>query len=146
MAQPDGILYNLQYSQDSTFTTPSTYTAVTANLYHVIPSGLPSNTKYFWRIRTNNGGHFSAYSPVWNFKTAAPISDVSIKTNVNSESISVLYPNPSNGKFNLKQIEKGSVIEVTDVTGKLVFQTIAKDSSVVIDLSGKEVGVYELSN
>jgi peptidyl-prolyl cis-trans isomerase B (cyclophilin B) len=145
LAQPDGIIYNVQYSQDSTFTTPPTFTANTGNLYHVIPSGLPSNTKYFWRIRTNNGGHYSAFSPVWSFKTAEPFSDVSIKKNVSKESLAILYPNPSNGKFNLKQVEKGSAIEVVDLAGKLIFQTIAKDSSVMIDLSGREVGVYDLS-
>jgi len=145
LAQPDGIVYNIQYSQDSTFTTPPTYTANTANLYHVIPAGLPSNTKYFWHVRTNNGGHFSAYSPIWHFKTAEPfINDVGVKINTSNESLTILYPNPSNGKFNLTQIEKGSIIEVTDLTGKLIFKMMAKDNSAVIDLSGKEVGVYNL--
>jgi peptidyl-prolyl cis-trans isomerase B (cyclophilin B) len=145
LARPDGIIYNVQYSQDSTFTTPPTYTANTANLYHYIPAGLPANTKYFWRVRTNNGGHFSVYSPTWSFRTAAPVSDVGIKKNTAGEIAATIYPNPSNGKFTVKNLEKGCELKVTDLAGKLIFQTIAKESSVEIDLSGKEEGVYDIA-
>ncbi len=143
-AQSDGIIYNVQYSKDSTFTTPPTYTANTGNLYHYIPAGLPSNTKYFWRVRTNNGGHFSAYSPTWNFTTKAPQSDVGLNKNIDVVSTITIYPNPSKGKFDLKNIEKGSSIELIDVSGKKIFETICKENSVIVDLSGKENGVYHV--
>ena len=143
-AQPDGIVYQVQYSQDSTFAI-NTFTANTGNLFHFIPAGLPSNTKYFWHIRTNNGGHYSPYSPTWHFNTAAPISDVGLVSNIQSDAQVIIYPNPSDGKFKLTNIDKGDVIEILDLTGKLIFQMVAKDSSIVIDLRGKEEGVYELT-
>lgn len=142
-AQPDGIVYQVQYSKDSTFTV-NTFTANTGNLFYYVPAGLPSNTKYFWHIRTNNGGHFSAYSPTWHFTTAAPVSDVGIKKSSESDTQLIVYPNPSDGKFKLTNIEKGDVIEIVDLSGKLIFQMIAKDTSVEIDLSGKKEGVYDL--
>jgi peptidyl-prolyl cis-trans isomerase B (cyclophilin B) len=143
-AQPDGIVYNVQYSQDSTFTA-QTYTANTGNLYHYIPAGLPSNTKYFWHVRTNNGGHFSAYSPTWHFTTAAPVSDVGIRKNPDIGSSLLTYPNPSNGKFHMKNIDKGSLVEVRDVNGKVIYQTVVKESSLTLDLSGRSPGIYDLS-
>jgi hypothetical protein len=144
LAQPDGILYDVQYSQDSTFSA-TTYTGNTGNLYFYIPAGLPSNTKYFWRVRTNNGGHFSAYSPAWHFTTAAPLSDIGLKKNYKKEAEIVVFPNPCNGIFNLSGVEKGNLIEIRDLNGKLVYQNTAKENSMTIDLSGKTLGVYELS-
>jgi peptidyl-prolyl cis-trans isomerase B (cyclophilin B) len=140
-AQSDGIIYHLDISTDSTFATITT-TVNTAELYYGVPAGLQSNTKYFWRVQTNNGGHFSAFSPVWHFKTLAPYSDVGIKKNALIKEVPVIFPNPSSGKFTFTNIEKGITLEVFDINGKLIYQTISKETSVLIDLEGKDKGVY----
>ena len=140
-AQSDGIIYTVNFSTDSTFATNTT-TLNTGNLQYITPGVLPPNTKYFWRVRTNNGGHFSAYSPVWKFRTAAPIMDVGIKKQNNTSLQPLIYPNPSTGKFTFSEVEKGSKLEVFDISGKLIFENIIKENISTIDLEGKDKGVY----
>lgn len=140
-AVSDGIIYRVELSTDSTFAT-ITNTLNTGNLLYVTPSVLPSNTKYFWRVRTNNGGHFSVYSPVSRFTTISPNAGVGIKKQTINSTLPLIYPNPSSGKFTFTDIEKGSTIEVFDISGKLIFETTTKESTTLIDLEGKEKGVY----
>jgi cyclophilin family peptidyl-prolyl cis-trans isomerase len=140
-AVSDGIIYRVELSTDSTFAT-ITNTLNTGNLLYVTPSVLPSNTKYFWRVRTNNGGHFSVYSPVSRFTTTSPNAGVGIKKQTINSTLPLIYPNPSSGKFTFTDIEKGSTIEVFDISGKLIYETTTKESATFIDLEGKEKGVY----
>jgi peptidyl-prolyl cis-trans isomerase B (cyclophilin B) len=137
----DGIIYHLDISTDSMFATITT-TVNTSELFYGLAAGLISNTKYFWRVNTNNGGHFSPFSPVWHFKTAAPLNDVGIKNNNLIIEQPLIFPNPGSGKFNFSNIEKGSIIEVYSVSGKLIYEITAKESPIIIDLEGKDKGVY----
>jgi cyclophilin family peptidyl-prolyl cis-trans isomerase len=137
----DGIIYHLDFSTDSTFAV-ITNSINTGGLQYVLPNLLPSNKRYFWRVNTNNGGHFSAFSPVSHFTTKAPGMDVGIKQNVYSGAQPLIYPNPSTGKFTFSNLEKGNTVEVFDVSGKLIYDVILKETSVSIDLEGKEKGVY----
>lgn len=140
-AQSDGIIYHYDLSTDSTFAT--TYkSADVGGLLYVQSTGLLSNTKYFWRVRTNNGGHFSVFSPVWHFTTTSPIMDVGLKKQNNTNIQPVIYPNPSAGKFAFSEIEIGSKIEVFDIAGKLISQTITTETTITINLEGKEKGIY----
>jgi hypothetical protein len=50
-----------------------------------------------------------------------------------------IFPNPSNGKFNIKSIEQINTIEVYDIVGNLVLQTNDKTE---INLGDKPTGVY----
>ena len=54
----------------------------------------------------------------------------------------MLFPNPNTGKFTISGLDKGNVIRIFDVTGKLVYDEIAKDNSVVVDLEGLNKGIY----
>jgi peptidyl-prolyl cis-trans isomerase B (cyclophilin B) len=140
LPRSDGIIYHVDVSTDSTFATV-THSTNTGNLLYGVPAGLISNTKYYWRVNNNNGGHFSPWSPVWHFKTASP-DYVGIRENRLSASEVMVFPNPGNGKFNFSNVQKGSNVQVFDLGGKLLLETIAKESSVQIDLEGKEKGVY----
>ncbi|MBL0048654.1 MAG: peptidylprolyl isomerase [Bacteroidetes bacterium] len=65
----DAILYTAEFSVDSLFSMVN-YTRIVG----VNATGLPNvlgNTKYFWRVKANNGGHESAYSNVRAFTTKA---------------------------------------------------------------------------
>lgn len=137
----DAILYQVQCAKDPSFAVID-YTTTTGNLSFGVPAGLPGGTKYYWRARTNNGGHFSPWSQTWNFKTQMPFNDVGIKKNSLSVENGNVYPNPSNGKFTFADIPKGSRIEIYDSLGKLIFEASPKDSSVIVNLEGKEKGVY----
>ncbi|MDO8998474.1 MAG: peptidylprolyl isomerase [Bacteroidota bacterium] len=140
-AVSDGIIYHVDVSTDSTFAI-ITNSVNTGNLLFVFPSGLPSNTKYFWRVKTNNGGHFSTFSPVWRFTTIDPNYGVGIQKNTSTINYPLIYPNPSTGKFTFSDLEKGNIIEIFDITGKLILEVIAKENLTIIDLEGKEKGVY----
>jgi len=64
-----------------------------------------------------------------------------IENLVATSNISV-FPNPSTGQFIFSNIEKESVIEIYDITGRLIFTTTAQNTSETIDLSLKQKGVY----
>lgn len=140
-AQSDGIIYTVNLSTDSTFATGTT-TLNTGNLLYVSSAPFPPNTKYFWRVKTNNGGHYSVFSPVRSFKTMAPASGVGIKQNTLASQKPIISPNPSSGKFTFSNIEKGQAIEVYDVTGKLIYKTTVKDTTVTLDLENENKGLY----
>ncbi len=82
-----------------------------------------------------------------------------VATNVNdvseTHSIASVYPNPSNGKFNFTELVNDSYrenenlhgesfgqIEIYDVTGRLILQTISKNNFCSIDLSNNDEGIY----
>ena len=58
-----------------------------------------------------------------------------------NESTLSIYPNPSSGNFNLKNIENVRLIEVTDILGKSVLSKENSLSNTVITIDEK-VGVY----
>ncbi len=136
LALYDAIIYHVEVSTDSMFSTLFKSVDVGTNLCTV--TGLSSGTKYYWRVMTNNGGHFSSYSTVWNFYVSGlgieSQNDLNAKINVS--------PNPSMGQFLFSNLEKDETIEIFDITGKMIFKTITKNNSHLIDLTEKEKGVY----
>ncbi len=64
---PEAILYTVEFSTDSLFSTIY-YSKRTALTYIQSPVFI-GYTKYFWRVRSNNGGHESLNSVVTNFTT-----------------------------------------------------------------------------
>ena len=58
-----------------------------------------------------------------------------------SPQISV-YPNPSSGQFNFNGLEKESKIEIFDMTGKIIYQSIANGDFETINISDKAKGIY----
>lgn len=135
----DGIIYNVQVSTDSTFTTVNV-SGNTGGLLYVLSPNLLGDTKYFWRVRTNNGGHFSVWSTPRYFKTTK--LDVGIKDNMLTMEAPVVYPNPGTGNFTFSNIKKGNSIEVFDLNGKLIYETTAEADTVSIDINGAAKGVY----
>ncbi|MGZ4056279.1 MAG: phospholipase D-like domain-containing protein [Bacteroidia bacterium] len=65
----------------------------------------------------------------------------SVDENQNENSVSV-YPNPNKGQFTFSNIEKESTIEIYDIFGKKIFQTIVSNDLPVIDISEKAKGIY----
>ncbi len=58
--------YRIQYSTDQTFATNTEYTTNTTSQNF---SGLDYNTKYYWRVRSENTLTTGPWSEVWNFTT-----------------------------------------------------------------------------
>ncbi len=55
-----------------------------------------------------------------------------------------IYPNPSSGQFTIKVIgnEINSKLEVYNIVGELVYQTVLSNSQDIIDLSTQPDGMY----
>jgi hypothetical protein len=60
--------YELEVSEQNTFTTLSHNVKNLSNVYHIL-TGLKSGTNYFWRVRGVRNGVAGAYSPTWTFTT-----------------------------------------------------------------------------
>ncbi len=62
------VLYTLEFSTDPAFSTISL--SINSGINFALATGLQGATTYYWRVKSNNGGHESAYSNVWSFTTA----------------------------------------------------------------------------
>lgn len=137
-AVSDAIIYHVEVSTDSLFSTFYRSLDVGTNAYTV--TGLTMSTRYYWRVKTNNGGNISSYSTVWNFL----VSGVGIESYDLNNQISV-SPNPSSGQFLFSNLEKNCRIEIFDLTGRSILKTTSKNNSCSIDLSEKTKGIYFFS-
>ena len=68
-AVPEAILYTVEFSTDSLFS--SIYFSKTTALTYIQSPTFLGYTKYYWRVRSNNGGHESLNSTVFDFTTIA---------------------------------------------------------------------------
>lgn len=131
----DGIIYTVDVATDSLFTNIFKTASVGTLAYTV--TGLAIGQKYYWRVKTNNGGHFSPYSTVWTFNTSAVgINDINYNNQI------TVSPNPSTGKFLFSNLPEKCSIEIFDITGRKIYSTENKNTNTEIDLSENNVGIY----
>jgi peptidyl-prolyl cis-trans isomerase B (cyclophilin B) len=139
----EAIFYHLDIARDSLFTDTVISTKLTNNFY--IMNNLTGNTFYYWKVGANNGGNISK-SDTWNFHTKGGETTSIPKSTIN-ESLSV-FPNPGYGLFTFSNIAVGSVIQVYDLTGRMVAEFPVTNRECVIDLQKKAKGeyFYKISN
>ncbi|MBK7888594.1 MAG: T9SS type A sorting domain-containing protein [Bacteroidetes bacterium] len=65
----DAVLYTAEFATDSLFT--NIVLSRTSGTNSSTASALPGSSTYYWRVKSNNGGHESVYSPYWKFTTVA---------------------------------------------------------------------------
>ena len=87
-AVPSAVMYTIQFSTDSLFTTIAL--EKTAGTNSVSATTLPGSATYFWRVKSTNGGHESVYSNVWKFTTLT--GAVTLVTPVDSATNTFLNP------------------------------------------------------
>ena len=90
-------------------------------------------------------------SPVMNIDpTSCPPFNTALCSSVftgideikNTEDIGV-FPNPNNGKFQLKLMNQKSVtLEITDILGNTILKSEIKNETIDFDLSGQSDGIY----
>lgn len=86
-----------------------------------------------------NRGHWGQYIYLDNINLSNLLTtDIEESKNI----IISVYPNPSNGQFNFKGLEKGEKIEVFDITGKKIYEANCNSDIQSIDISNKAKGVY----
>lgn len=114
----DAVLYKIELSTDSNFTTITNWRSVGTNLT-TMPGLLPS-TVYYWRVTANNGGHESQYSITYTFTTAtaAPLlhAPPNVATNVFTNPVFQWSNVPNATDYNL-QVSTSSIF----TTGSFVF-------------------------
>ncbi|MCU0432214.1 MAG: peptidylprolyl isomerase [Bacteroidia bacterium] len=135
-AQPDGIIYHVQVSTDSTFAT--TYRSVDVGINQYTVTGLAAGNKYYWRVRSNNGGDTSAFSTVWDFSVSA----VGMEDAAAVNPIRVM-PNPGNGEFTFTGMPAQSTLSIFDIAGKEILRrTNSSGNTCLADLTQQAKGVY----
>jgi len=85
---------------------------------------------------TGTGFNYSPYLGYVLINSATGITDTDQNSSIN------VFPNPSNGAFTISGLTGENSVEIFDVAGKLVYQTISKNTSAIIDLKEKDKGVY----
>jgi hypothetical protein len=100
---------------------------LTGNIRSATISNLLSNQNYQWQIRAKCGKSWTAYLAGANFKTGTASASRSADDlfTQHANAVIQLYPNPSNGNFNLSlQLEQAITgtanISIRDITGKLL--------------------------
>lgn len=64
----------------------------------------------------------------------------------NQESTQFLvYPNPNNGSFLVEKLSNGSVIQIFNLVGEMIFKAIAENEALSIDLGNAVDGFYILT-
>jgi peptidyl-prolyl cis-trans isomerase B (cyclophilin B) len=134
-AVSDAIIYHLDVSTDSLFTTLFKSIDV-ATLTNVV-TGMTGGTTYYWRVRTNNGGHFSSYSSTWHFR----ITSTGVESYDETPKI-IVSPNPGNGLFTFSNLEKDNTIQILDIAGRVIYTGVSKNDVCIVNLSEKAKGVY----
>lgn len=140
-AVSDAIIYQIHLSTDSTFVNDTVLFSNSALLI-AYKNGFKGNTRYFWRVRANNGGHYSNWSNTWDFYTKGETTGLSQNT-LSSNSIRY-FPNPGNAVFQFENLKSGSLIEVFDNRGIAVMQVLCKTTTQQLDLSKQNKGVYTI--
>ena len=68
---------------------------------------------------------------------------ISSDCGVDTDGVSVL-PNPNNGEFTVTGIEEGSLIQIVNITGQVVYEEITTSNFAVIQLNACSKGIYFL--
>lgn len=146
-AVPSTVIYTVQVSKDSTF----------ATVFYENNVGKPVDTvrnleqnlvKYYWRVRTNNGGRLSPYSSVRHFTTMEALS-VDDLSDVSSMTLEQNVPNPCSGLTVVSyqsSIASPATFEVRDMLGRVMYQTtVTASQQIPIDVSRFANGLYSYS-
>jgi archaellin len=133
--------YELMVDTDAGFTdAPSTY-STSGTDYDL--SGFDPETTYYWRVRASNDGDiFGDWTSNWSFTTT---SDAGISNLALSNLSLELYPNPTNGNFNLKVDNQliGANYSILDLSGKAVATGVLSQELNDINFD-KDAGYYVL--
>lgn len=117
-----------------------------------------TNNNYFWDVHETSDkgfiacGDFTNISvpeqPLWVVKLDSMGCEVvncsvGVEENSNLQSPALLiYPNPSNGIFNVGMNAEQAEIKVFNITGQLVKQTVLNNSYGIFDISNQPKGMY----
>ncbi len=128
--------YTIQYRQTGTVTWSTTTSPITS----VTISGLTPATSYDYEVEASCiCSTTSSYSGISNFTSQD-------NTNISNQQVNSgveIYPNPTKGLFTIELSNLSNVkIEVTDLLGQVIINTVAKGNKTILDLSNRANGIY----
>jgi hypothetical protein len=68
-----------------------------------------------------------------------------IEENITSNNGILVYPNPSNGTFNITSKATINQIQISDVLGKIIYQEKSNNNQTTINLQNQSTGIYFIS-
>jgi Secretion system C-terminal sorting domain len=146
-----GIVNKRQFTKIITGTEPSSK--------FISESKLRGSSDYQWKVRCNceTSNEFGPFSDLNFFTTGTDLDFGFPKSNNQEQNIFVeesnlvtnsknnpsLFPNPAKGNFVIQSDLKNYNLQVTDITGKLVYsQNNVTETSLLIDIENIEAGTY----
>ena len=136
----DAVYYRLDVALDSLFNDTVKSMDINALAYGLYP--LIKDTVYYWRVKTNNGGHITP-SKTWHFRTGAkPVLNPIGVVEMDASKQRAVFPNPSRDGFTFTNTNPGEVIEIYSLDGRLIKSHAVKDRSVKLDTSDMIKGNY----
>ncbi len=144
----DDIIYQIDISTDSLFTT--TFKSVKSAVNYNTVVGLQDSSVYYWRVRANNGGSWSTYSPIWKFYTTGYTSVGELSFADHGYRLGQNIPNPSNGQTNIGFTVPSKVrvvIQLYDIAGNEVETLLNEERnkgeySLLADMNKYPAGTY----
>lgn len=148
LKKSDDIIYQLQVSTDSLFST--FFKSINVGINSNLVTGLQGSTTYYWRVRSNNGGSWSAYSPVWNFSTTFNASVNNLSFIESGYRLDQNIPNPSSGETRIKYVvpsKEKIVITLFDISGRELSTLVNEEKGrgeyeVVLNMNTYSSGTY----
>jgi hypothetical protein len=135
---PNCMLYECQYSTDSTFTTGVMGGSTGATVWFT-PAIFPLTT-YYWRVRASDGASFSGWSDVWQFNTDNVIG---ITEQVQAEV--QLFPMPCNQQLVVQSSAAMSWLTLTDLSGRTVLSAdVSNEMRLELNTGQLPAGIYIL--
>ncbi|NOZ34376.1 MAG: T9SS type A sorting domain-containing protein, partial [Chlorobi bacterium] len=153
--ESDNVL--LAWSSDGTFGTPVDGTAY--NSGDVIPGGgtvlssgnqtsyshtsLNASTQYFYKVWSNING--TSYSPGVTDNAKTFVAESTLISEINETTDIKIYPNPSNGHFNivLNNDFTKATVRITDISGKILSEKSDLNKGLnTINLTNVSKGIY----
>jgi hypothetical protein len=122
--------YHLQVGTDSTFGSGVLVNDTTRTDTSYALSGLSNNQRYFWRVRSKNVSGSSAFSTVWNFRTAGdtPSAPILLAPPVNASELQI-----SGVKLVWRSIPNAAVYALHVSTDSTFGSGIQKNDSTLTD-------------
>ena len=74
--------------------------------------------------------------------TSACVNFIYVSVTENSSKRINIYPNPNAGEFQLESRENVKSVEITDITGRIVFQKEQDFTNLTVDISAQSSGLY----
>lgn len=135
----EAVSYEIIFSQNSDLSDPIvTGTSSTPTYDFENDFDNLSDGTYYWAVVSINACG-SSISEIFSFEY---VSFVSV-TEFNTQSISV-YPNPTSGMLTIEGIQSQILLNVTDVTGRIIYSKEFTPMDTTIDLSDLTPGIYFL--